>query len=84
MEVLKSPIRGLRESKGMIQGDFALLIGCSKTHLSDIERGFADLTPRILEGLEKLGLENLDEIIRKQKDFVNQKIIGLLKDFKNK
>lgn len=77
---MDSPFIELREKKNMIQGQFAMLLDCSKSLLSDLERGLVDISPRIKENLSKLGIDS-NEFEKKHKEYVENKKEELRKQF---
>lgn len=72
MDEVKSPLLELRKERGMKQGQLAILIGCSKGHLSDLEKGYADLRPEIIESLGNLGLDG-NEVAQQHREYMEWK-----------
>jgi transcriptional regulator with XRE-family HTH domain len=80
---MESPIKKLRESHNMNQGEFALVLGFSKTVLSDLENGHCQINPKILAKLASLGID-VDELVKQHEEFMDNKRKDLTARFKSK
>ena len=77
-----SPVKQLRIEYGIKQSDFALMLRCSQSYLSQVENGY--LTTEAIAGrLTELNLD-ADSIAKLQERFVEYKRSSLVKDFQNR
>ena len=72
MGKLKSPLKELRQGRGMSQAQMALLFGYSKTYISELELGNIKLTERFILVLDELGLDS-KKLAREQRAFRDEK-----------
>jgi transcriptional regulator with XRE-family HTH domain len=83
MKSMQSPFVKLRQQKGLSQGQFTLLLRCSKALLSDLERGLVEMSPRIKQALSDLGVD-VDRFEEEHKAFVEHRREELRRQFMGK
>lgn len=83
MSQIVSPLKELRESKGLTRDEFALVLGCSGATMHNLENGVTKIGPAVANRLTEL-IESADEIIRRHKDWVKQRAEELEQRFRAK
>ena len=72
MRVTMSPTKQIREKLQLTQTQFAITIGVSKGHMSEVEAGIAPLSGKIKDFLEALCV-NVEEIEKKHEVYMEHK-----------
>lgn len=77
---IQSPIIRIRMLKGLTQSEMAVVLRVSRTTVSDMEEGSAEINESSQEGLTGLGF-NGAEIAKEQEEFIEKRRAWLLKRF---
>ena len=83
MDKLESPIRLLRKKLSMSQRRFALLVGKSSGHLSDLEDGTSTLAPDIIAILKEAGVD-VETLAEEHTEFMELRRKQLMAEVKAK
>jgi len=77
---LISPLKSLRITYHMTQGEFAMLLNCAKSFLSVLENGYAKISPNVLIKLADLDVDT-KMLVSQHIDFMRCKQVELTEKF---